>query len=58
MALAGISHLRSVSVKNSLIMGLVIAGKYLIEFGIDLIAVHLSRFLGHADAAEGHKCSL
>ena len=58
MGLADGADFGSVAVKYSLVVGLVVFSKDLVEVGVGLVAVLLASFFGHLDAAEGHEGAL
>ena len=58
MAVAGSFHLRCVSVKDCLIVCLVVLREDLVELLIYLVAVGLGCFLSHLDSAVRHEGTL
>ena len=58
MSLAHGTNFRSVAVEHSLVVGLVVVGKDLVEVSARLVAVLQARFFGHLDAAERHEGAL
>ena len=53
MRAARCAHFRRVSVVNAVVVRLAVLGEDRFHLGIERISVHIERFLGHTDAAEG-----
>ena len=53
MGFAGAAHFGRVRVVNAVVMRLAVFGKYGINLGGELVAVHIQRLLRHFNSAEG-----